>query len=434
MTKKIPFSAFILALIIAMLFAFMTGFAVADNAAQGGALIQGVGNSATQAVPTDKLQKIVEMINTYSYYKIDEEVICQSLLNGFTTTVGDNYAKYYNAEDYKKLLDDSNGSTQGIGITVINNQELKCIEVILVSSQSPAAKAGIQVGDFITHVGSGDAKESVADLGYSTALDKLAGAAGTFAEFSVKRGDEVLDFKIERIAFTADSVLYHKCDTDPSVGIVKIIDFNLPTPKQFCTAMDELIASGCTKFIFDVRSNPGGDLRSIGAVLSYMLQKDDVFIRTANRDGEYANEIVSVISNLSGAYAGCNVSESDIGKYREYVIGKSAVITNGHTASAAELFTSALMDYDISTIVGTKTYGKGSMQSIFSLENYGFMGALKLTTKKYFPPISDGYDGIGIYPDVQIELDDAIKNKNLYTISDAEDNQLQAAIAAIGNN
>jgi carboxyl-terminal processing protease len=158
-----------------------------------------------------------------------------------------------------------------------------------------------------------------------------------------------------------------------------------------------------------------------------------VFIRTANREGEFSDEKVRVISNLTGGYEGCNVSESDIGKYREYVLGKSAVITNGNTASAAELFTSALMDYDIATVVGTKTYGKGSMQSIISLALFGFDGGIKLTTKKYFPPKSEGYDGIGIFPDVQIELDDALKNKNLYTISDAEDNQLQAAIAAIGN-
>ncbi|MBR3963795.1 MAG: PDZ domain-containing protein [Clostridia bacterium] len=433
MTKKIPFSVFVLGLVVAMLFAFMSGFAVADNAAQGNAVNQNAPADTSQSVSTDKLKQLAQILNSYSYYKIDEETLCQALIGGFTEVVGDDYARYYNAEDYKALMNSSSGSTQGIGITVINNQELNCIEIILVSSTSPAAKAGLQIGDLITHVGTGESKESVADLGYDKALEKLAGAAGTYAQFTVKRGDEMLDFNVERVAFTADSVLYHVCKTDASVGIIKIMEFNLPTPKQFCTAMDALIAAGCTRFVFDVRSNPGGDLRSIGAVLSYMLQKDDVFIRTADREGEYADEKVTVISNLTGAYEGCNVSESDIGKYRNYVLGKSAVITNGHTASAAELFTSALMDYDIATVVGTKTYGKGSMQSIFSLAYYGFEGGIKLTTKKYFPPISEGYDGIGIFPDVQIELDDAIKNKNLYTLSDEEDNQLQAAIAAIGN-
>ena len=89
------------------------------------------------------------------------------------------------------------------------------------------------------------------------------------------------------------------------------------------------------------------------------------------------------------------------------------------------------MDYEISEIVGTTTYGKGSMQSIFSLEYYGYDGAVKMTTKMYFPPISDGYDGIGIKPDLEVELDEALKNKNIYKITDEEDNQLQAAISLI---
>ncbi len=432
MTKKISFSVFVLGLVVAMLFAFMSGFAVADNAAQGGAVNQ-TPPTDTPSVSTDKLTQLAQIINAYSYYEIDEETLCKALIGGFSNVVGDDYMRYYTAEEFKALTDSSNGSTQGIGITIINNQELNCIEVVLVSANSPAAKAGIQTGDLITHVGIGESKESIATLGYDKAYEKLLGVAGTYAQFTVKRGDEEIEFSVERVAFTADSVVYHVCETDASVGIIRIMDFNLPAPKQFCAAMDALIAAGCTRFIFDVRSNPGGDLRSIGAVLSYMLNKDDVFIRTADRVGEFSDEKVRVISNLTGGYEGCNVSESDIGKYREYVLGKSAVITNGNTASAAELFTSALMDYDIATVVGTKTFGKGSMQSIISLALFGFDGGIKLTTKKYFPPKSEGYDGIGIFPDVQIELDDALKNKNLYTISDAEDNQLQAAIAAIGN-
>lgn len=432
MTKKISFSAFVLGLIVAMLFAFMSGFAVADNAAQGGAINQ-TPPANTPSVSSNKLTQLAQIINAYSYYEIDEETLCKALVGGFSNVVGDDYMRYYTAEEFKALADSTNGSTQGIGITIINNQELNCIEVVLVSANSPAAKAGIQIGDLITHVGIGESKESIATLGYDKAYEKLLGVAGTYAQFTVKRGDEEIEFSVERVVFTADSVVYHVCETDASVGIIRIMDFNLPTPKQFCAAMDALIAAGCTRFVFDVRSNPGGDLRSIGAVLSYMLNKDDVFIRTADRVGEFSDEKVRVITELTGGYEGCNVSESDIGKYREYVLGKSAVITNGNTASAAELFTSALMDYNIATVVGTKTYGKGSMQSIISLALFGFDGGIKLTTKKYFPPISEGYDGIGIFPDVQIELDDALKNKNLYTISDAEDNQLQAAITAIGN-
>ena len=113
------------------------------------------------------------------------------------------------------------------------------------------------------------------------------------------------------------------------------------------------------------------------------------------------------------------------GKYRDLDI---AVLTNGSTASAAELFTSVLMDYKLSTTVGTVTYGKGTVQTTYSLEAYGYGGALKLTTKYYYPPISDSYEGKGITPDVVVELDEALKNVNIYKITDEEDNQLRRAI------
>ena len=90
------------------------------------------------------------------------------------------------------------------------------------------------------------------------------------------------------------------------------------------------------------------------------------------------------------------------------------------------------MDYEVSTIVGTRTYGKGSIQTVIDLKEFGFDGAVKLTTKKYFPPFSEGYDKIGITPKVVVELDESLKNKNIFNITDEEDNQLQTAISSIG--
>ena len=105
-----------------------------------------------------------------------------------------------------------------------------------------------------------------------------------------------------------------------------------------------------------------------------------------------------------------------------------AVLVNGATASAAELFTAALRDYEKSVTVGTTTYGKGSMQTVIPFTDGS---ALRITFKMYSPPESENYDGVGITPDIEIELDEALSGKSIYTISDAEDNQLQAAIAAL---
>jgi carboxyl-terminal processing protease len=433
MKKRISLSTLILLLIAAMLLTAMSSCALADSHYRDE---NGETQSSGEPAISSKLEEIIKLFKTYSYYEIDEDVLCRALVSGMGVAINDRYAEYYNEEEFALLTAENQGETQGIGVTVIENPDYKCIEIISVLPNSPALAAGVEPGDLIVYIGSGDNKESVAELGYYTALAKLQGVKGTLCEFTVRRGEgyaEEVEFSIMRDKFTSESVMYHVCETDAKVGIIKITQFDLTTPSQFCTAMDALIAQGVEYFLFDVRYNGGGDLASITAVLSYMLNEGDVLIKTRDRAGnESITKVAEVKYALSSAYSACNVYKNDIAKYRDKVMGKSAVLANGSTASAAELFTCALMDYGISEIVGTTTYGKGSMQTIFSLEYIGYAEAVKMTTKMYFPPISEGYDGIGIKPDLEIELDESLKNKNIYKITDAEDNQIQAAIDLIG--
>ena len=433
MKKRFSISALLLIVAAAVLLTAMSSCALLDSHyREETGLVIGGNNSGTSSQLGGKLETIIELFKTYSYYEIDEEVLCRALVRGMEFSINDRYAEYYDAEEYALMTAENQGETQGIGVTVIENADHKCIEIISVLPNSPALAAGVEPGDLIVYVGAGESKEKVSDLGYYAALAKLQGVKGTVCEFTVLRGEEEIEFSIMRDTFTSESVTYRVCATDPKVGIVKLIQFDLTTPGQFCTAMDSLIASGVEYFVFDVRYNGGGDLASITAVLSYMLNEGDVLIKTRDRAGnEVVTKVETVNYSFTSPYSACNVTKNDIGKYRDKVMGKSAVLANESTASAAELFTCALMDYEISEIVGTTTYGKGSMQSIFSLQYYGYNGAVKMTTKMYFPPISDGYDGIGIKPDLEVELDEALKNKNIYKITDQEDNQLQAAISLI---
>ena len=194
---------------------------------------------------------------------------------------------------------------------------------------------------------------------------------------------------------------------------------------QFSGAVDDLKAKGISKFVFDVRYNGGGSLDSIVAVLSYFLQEGDTIISTADKNGKADVTKAQVIKKFSGEEAGCNVSAEDIGKYRDL---KAVVLCNSYTASAAELFTATFRDYGLAKTVGETTFGKGSMQSTLPLGYFGVDGVLKLTTNVYFPPCGESYDGIGIAPDVPVKLDEALESKNIYEITDAEDNQLKAAI------
>ena len=134
--------------------------------------------------------------------------------------------------------------------------------------------------------------------------------------------------------------------------------------------------------------------------------------------------------SYGGSYAECSVSQSDIGKYRGF---KAAVLCNQSTASAAELFAASFRDYGLGTLVGETTFGKGCMQTTFSLEPY-YGGALKLTTAMYYPPLGDDYHGKGVVPDVLEPLDEEAAKKNVYLLSDEEDNQLQKALELFSAN
>ena len=331
------------------------------------------------------------------------------------------------------MLKSNVGDSEGIGINVANDTVLlegvshSVFHVINVSTDSPAAKAGLLPGDYIYAVGKGDGAKTVSELGYDVALAHLRGAAGTQAEFRVYRqtesGYESLDFSITRAQVRTTSVYFHQSEQNPRVGIVKIVQFDLTAPTQFSNAMDSLIALGCDQFVFDVRYNPGGDLRSIEAVLSYFLEEDDVILRTVDSQDHWQISKVMPVT-YAGSYAECSVSKSDIGKYRGF---KAAVLCNAGTASAAELFAATFRDYGIGTLVGETTFGKGCMQTTFSLAPY-YGGALKLTTAMYYPPIGDNYHGKGVTPHVTVALDEEAASKNVYLLSDEEDNQLQKAL------
>lgn len=342
---------------------------------------------------------------------VDDEELMDGILAGYVYGSGDKYAAYYPADEFEQYMEDLSGDTQGIGVSVIFNAEYNAIEVISVMPESPALEAGVLPGDIVVYVGLGDDAESVAELGYYGALAKLQGKAGTTAEFTVARGanlTEYVDFSIERGYVKEMTVTSHVDALDPTVGIVKITSFDLGTPQQFADAFNGLIAEGCNKFVVDVRYNPGGELTSICAVLDPLLPKGPV-IRTIDKTGKEET-----------------VYESDANALDVPI----AVLVNESTASAAELFASALQDYGKGIIVGVQTYGKGSMQTVRQLSDGS---AISVTYRYYCPPFSDNYDGVGVTPDVVVELDEALKEKNIYKITDEEDNQLRAAVEALYN-
>lgn len=367
--------------------------------------------SVEKSIYEEKLSSVLGYFESRAYYDLDTEAVIEGMLDGVAYGTGDRYAEYYTAEEYESFTAESNGEMQGIGVNIIYNADFGAVEIINVMPNSPALEAGLLPGDLVISVGLGENAESVAEIGYTMAVSKLQGLAGTKCEFTAVRNenfDEPMEFSIERRQVTVQTVTHHLYEGDKSIGIIEISQFDKVTPTQFFTALDDLQAKGVTKFIFDVRNNPGGDLTAICEILDFLVPAGPI-IRMRDKAG---NE---------------SVIESEGSEYNAPMV----VLCNGSSASAAELFTSALMDYEKATVIGTTTYGKGSVQTIFSLPDGG---GIKMTTRMYFPPFSDGYDGVGITPDIEVEMAEEFKNVSLYKISDADDTQLQRAIKYLNEN
>lgn len=413
MNKKISLPIFILSILLTVLVVFMATFVGTSEMFREkyGSMVKdladGTGTVIADSDMTsdEKLEIIKSIFTLYSYYDLEDDALMNGALKGLAQGTGDRYAEYYTEEEFSAMMDDSNGDMQGIGISVIHNTDYNVIEIINVFPNSPALEAGLEPGDLITYVGIGENATPVEELGYTNAVMALQGTAGTFCEFTVNYGDnyaQIKEYSIERGFVKEQTVTHRICETDKTVGIIKILEFDATTPDQFLTAIDDLKANGAEKLIFDVRYNPGGNLTSICEILDFLVPEGPI-IRIRDKDG---NE---------------ETVDSDESEFNMPM----AVLCNGSTASAAELFTSALMDYDKAISVGNVTYGKGSMQTTIPLTDGS---GVKLTTKMYFPPFSEGYDGIGITPDIEIDMDESTEGISIYKITDAQDTQLQRAI------
>ncbi len=346
-----------------------------------------------------KYEKLIEVEKIYEELyigELDEKEITDNILRGYIYGTGDKYAYYLSAEEFADNEADTNAEYVGIGVRVMWSENT--IEVINVMPDSPALEAGILPGDFIVAV-EGD---YVSEIGYDEALDRMLGEAGTNANFTVLRNGESIEFSVERTKIKEISVVSSICEADPTVGIIQILEFDLGTPEQFKAACDELKQNGADRFVFDVRNNPGGNLDAICDILDYLLPEGPI-IHIEYKSGE--KETIS--SDAESVKLNCSV------------------IINENTASAGELFASALQDYDYAELVGTTTYGKGTMQNIIPLTDGSGFG---ISTALYYPPYSENYEGVGVKPDHPCEIAEEFANISIYKLTYEQDAQLQKAI------
>ena len=348
-----------------------------------------------------KLTQVDQLYRKYYINGIDEKALTDGLIRGFIYGAGDKYGSYMSAEEYAEYMADLKSKTDGIGVSVIWNTEYSAIEVLSVYENSPAEKAGIEPGDLIIEA---DGK-SVSELGYENSINAIRGEAGSSVSITVRRGQdysELITVSAIRATVTAKTVSFKQLGT---VAVLSVSGFHENTPDDLKAAVNEAKSAGCDRIVFDMRNNPGGLLSSVRDVLDYILPEGDV-VRMVDSDG-----------NWTALHSDGTCLEMPM-----------VVIVNGNTASAAELFTAALKDFGYAEIVGTQTYGKGTVVGPYTLSDGS---VLQISIQHYYPPKSDNFEGKGITPDVVIDLSDEAKSINFHKLTYENDDQLRKAVDLI---
>jgi|GEM_PF-939128 len=305
------------------------------------------------------------------------------------TGLGEDYTTYYTAEEFASVMESSSGKYSGIGAYVSQNMSTGIITIVKPFDDAPAAEAGILKDDILYAVEG----EEVTGEDLNMVVAKLKGEEGTTVNVTIYRAaeDRYIDVAVKRAVVNVPTVTYKMLEDQ--IGYIQISEFEEVTAEQFAAAVDDLESQGMKSLIFDLRDNGGGLLDSVCDILDRVLPKE-LLVYTEDKNGN---------------------REEEWAKDDDRIEVPMVVLVNGNTASASEIFTGALKDYDEAEIIGTTTFGKGIVQSIVPL----FDGsAVKLTSAKYYTPSGVCIHGTGIEPDQVVEYDKELE----------EDNQLQAAI------
>ena len=347
-----------------------------------------------------KLEEIQALMETYYLEEIDAEQVEDYLYKGAVAGLGDIYAAYYTEEEYQSMIDSTNGSYYGIGVEISQNMTTGVITISRIFEGSPAEEAGLLPGDVVYRIAGREVTGE--DLNKVVALIKGEEYTTVTVEVARDGEDDYLEFEVERRTIEVPTVEFEMLEDQ--IGYIAITSFDDVTTDQFITALDTLESQGMEALVVDLRNNGGGLVSSVCAILDRLLPEGLIVYtedKYGNREEEYSDA-------------------------EHYFDKPLAVLVNGNSASASEIFAGAIKDYGIGTLVGTTTYGKGIVQKIYPLSDGT---AVKLTVSKYYTPKGNNIHGTGIEPDVTVELDEDLRYE--VEVPKEEDNQLQAAIKAL---
>lgn len=344
-----------------------------------------------------KIKELLGQMELYYYEDIDTEELTNGLYKGLFEGLGDPYSVYYTKEEYDSMMASTSGTYCGIGAVLSQDMKTMQVTVLHVYKDTPADKAGLKDGDTILKVD--DIEATSMEL--SELVTNIRGAKGTKVHLEVYREGEKdkLEYDIERDKVEVPTVEYEMLENN--VGYIQITEFAEPTETQFTEAVNALQAQGMQAMIVDLRDNPGGYLSAVTEILDDILP-EGITVYTEDKYGKRQN------------YTSDDEHRIEI---------PMAVLINENSASAAEIFAGAIKDYDYGTLIGTKSFGKGIVQTVKQLKDGS---AIKLTTAKYYTPNGNYIHEVGIEPDVELEYEYTGDTNEDYDKS--QDNQIQKAL------
>ena len=364
-------------------------------------------NSENSSKSTDLekyLKRIKSTINRYYLWndQIDEEKLKEGAIKGYVEGLGDEYTEYIPAEEMEDYTENITGNFVGIGIYMIADKDSGRVVVYYPIPESPAEKAGVKAGDQIISV---DGTEYTAD-DFNTIADYIKGEEGTTVNLEVERNGERIKFEIKREKINTNPITIEMLENN--IGYLKLPSFDEDTSKDFEEKVKELQSQGAQSLVIDLRNNGGGIVSEATDIADMLLDKGQTIISTVDKDDK---------------------KEITYSKKSTIFTMPITVLVNENSASASEILACSLKDNERAKIIGTKTYGKGIIQTLLSLTDGS---GLKITTEEYYTPKGTTIHKVGIDPDEEVKLPDTVKS--IYSVTKDEDTQLKKAIEILKNN
>ena len=346
---------------------------------------------AGDAASTLRLFRAMQIIKSRYVENTSADTLLTGAIKGMVSSLGDPHSIYMDPKMFKDFMVETEGSFGGVGI-VLGAKE-KVLTVVSPIEGTPGEKAGIKSGDSIIKINGQDTKTMALD----EAVSKIRGPEGTQVTLTILRGQDIRDYTLTRSNIQIKTVSGKMLPEN--IGYMRISMFNEQTNTEFVKKYQELEKEGMQAIILDLRDNPGGLLDECVKVANKFVPKGPV-VSVVTRDGRRDTST----SNLEAVKYPC------------------VVLVNGGSASASEIVAGAIQDTGAGTLIGTKTFGKGSVQTIMRLDGGA---AIKLTIAKYYTPGGRSINGVGIEPDVKVDLPEKMDGTEM------KDTQLDKALEIV---